>query len=272
MGAENVTYKNAYDVFNLLNVASIHNSTIVNAPFDREPFPIEQSDLDQLRYYADEWEWNHNYNASGPDRSIGGMALAGGFLHQLDKIVKNEAATKFSLMAGSYDTFLAFFGLTNLTIASSDFMDLPNYAASMALELWTEEQQFSEEDLMVRFLFRNGTGDTQNLTEYPLFGGSEIDLPYARFVQELRGRSINSLEQWCSTCGWTEDFCVAANQTAASSSSGDDNGMSNAAAGGIGAAVSLAAVGLLGAIFWLVRRRKRTAVSSVRNSRNRSGP
>lgn len=259
MGPENVSYAKAYDVFDLLNVASIHNRTIVTAPSETEAFSIDSADLDQLRYYANEWEWNHNYNASEPDRSIGGMTLAGGILHQLDTVVKGNAKLKFSLMAGSYDTFMSFFGLVNLTAASPDFMGLPNYAASMALELFSEEQEFREEDIMVRFLFRNGTDESQELDPFPLFGGSQLDLPYAEFVRDLQARSIYSLEQWCGACASTEDFCVAANQTAAASSSnsaGSNNDLSNAAAGGIGAAVTLALVGLLGAAFWLTRRRK----------------
>ena len=263
MGAENVSYAKAYDVFDLLNVASVHNRTVVTAPSETEAFSIDSDDLDQLRYYANEWEWNHNYNVSEPDRSIGGMTLAGGILHQLNTVVKGDAKLKFNLMAGSYDTFMSFFGLVNLTASSPDFMGLPNYAASMAVELFTEERDFNEDDLMVRFLFRNGTDDSQNLDAYPLFGGDRLDLPYSEFVRELQGRSIYSLEQWCTTCASTEDFCVAANQTASASSASDSSSgssLSNAAAGGIGAAVTLAVVGLLATGFWLVRRRKKQPV------------
>lgn len=265
MGDENVTYAKAYDVFDLINVASIHNRTIVNAPFESEAFSVEASDLDQLRYYANEWEWNHNFNSTEPDRSIGGMALAGGILHQLDQVVQGQAKLKFNLMAGSYDTFMAFFGLTNMTSASPDFMGLPNYASSMAFELWTEEEAFNEENLQVRFLFRNGTDESEDLNAWPMFGESAIDMPYSQFVKRLGSRSINSLDQWCTTCASTEDFCVAANQTASASAQASSSGiLSNAAAGGIGAAVTLALVGLLGAAFWLVRRRKRT-VPAERN-------
>lgn len=259
MGAENVTYAHAYDVFDLINVATIHNRTVVNAPFDYEAFSVGGNDLDQLRYYANEWEWNHNYNASEPDRSIGGMSLAGGILQQLKTVVKGQAKVKFSLMAGSYDTFMAFFGLTNLAAVSQDFMGLPNYAASMAIELFTEEEDFSEENLMVRFSFRNGTNEDQRLESYPLFGGQNIDLPWVQFVNELGNRSINSVEQWCTTCSSTEDFCLAATQASSQSSSGSSSSLSNAAAGGIGAAVTLAVTGLGGAAFWLARRRRRSA-------------
>ncbi|KAF7921346.1 hypothetical protein EAE99_007654 [Botrytis elliptica] len=71
-------------------------------------------------------------------------------------------------MTGSYNTFLAFFALTNLiTLASTNnFTGLPNYASSMVFELFSESDSSSRafpaaENLNVRFLFRNGT-DSNN--------------------------------------------------------------------------------------------------------------
>ncbi|ETN47262.1 uncharacterized protein HMPREF1541_01454 [Cyphellophora europaea CBS 101466] len=96
-------------------------------------------------------------------------------------------------MAGSYDTFLSFFGFVNPTAASANFMGLPNYAASMAFELFTEERTFIPDQLMVRFLFRNGIDGDQNLAAFPLFGNSELDMPYSQFVEELGAHSIRGL-------------------------------------------------------------------------------
>lgn len=256
MGAENVSYSHGFDVFDLLNVAAIHNASIASE--------IKREDLDQLRYLANEREWNLNYNASQPDRSIGGMALAGGFLRQLRTVVDNHAKTKFSLMSGSYDTFLSFFGLTNLTAASPDFQGLPNYAASMALELYTDDTNAEfpanpEQDLMVRFLFRNGTDAGDSLNAYPLFGGSEESMPYGRFVQELSSRSIQTLADWCTTCQSEQEFCSTATRSdAAASPASHEPGsrLSNGAAGAIGAVVALAVVALLGGVVFLLLRRK----------------
>ena len=262
MGTDKVNYAHAYDVFDLLNVASIHNRTVVNAPFDYEPFDISPSDLDQLRYYADSYEWHSNYNATNPDRSIGGMALAGGILQQLQSVVDKQAKTKFSLMAGSYDTFLSFFGLTNLTAASADFMGLPGYAASMAFELFTDEEAFNVDELKVRFLFRNGTAEGEVIDAYALFGEKQVDMPWSSFAEKLGGRSINTVQQWCGLCGSEAAFCVAANQISSSPSVANSNsgsGLSNAAAGGIGAAVTLAVVGVVGVALWLARRKKSQA-------------
>lgn len=269
MGPVNVSYANAYDVFDLLNVASIHNASVAES--------ISQDDLDQLRYLANEWEWHHNFNATMPDRSIGGMTLAGGILRQLADVVESKAKVKFSLMAGSYDTQMAFYGLTNLTNASADFFGLPNYAGSIAFELFTDEDTSSfpedpDADLRVRFLFKNGTEDAE-ATVFPLFGGTVLSMPYGEFVDELGRRAILDVEDWCARCAATADFCLAYPAAGSEDSGPDDaeaegsrdSGLSNAAAGGIGAAVTLAVVGAVGALAWLLARRKskRTAGNTV---------
>lgn len=264
MGEENISYSQAFDVYDLLNVASIHNASVASE--------IDADDLNRLRYLADEWEWNRNFNASQPDRSIGGRTLAGGFLRQLKSVVESNAKTKFSLMAGSYDTFLSFFGLTDLTAADQDFHGIPKFASSMALELHTDGDETAfpakpEQDLKVRFLFRNGTGDDDVLNPYPLFGASEESIPYGRFVDELGRRSILTLSDWCTTCQSEAEFCAAASNNdfpAARSCGKADPALPTAAAGGIGAAVAVAVVSLVVALAWLIihMRRRRNAIIS----------
>ncbi|GAM85265.1 hypothetical protein ANO11243_032690 [Dothideomycetidae sp. 11243] len=267
MGAGNVSYKNAYNVFDLLNVASIHNISV--AP------QINADALNQARWLADQHEFNLVYNATQNMRSIGGQTLAAQILAQLNNTVASKAASqKFTLMAGSYDTFQAFFGLTNLTEASPDFFGLPVYAASMAFELFAEADNATfptnpADDLRVRFLFRNGTDASNNLTAFPLFGGNATDMPYGQFVDELGNRSVKTLTQWCGMCGSTQAFCVAANATqsstggqsggsgaGASTSLTQGSSLSNAAAGGIGAGVTLAVVGVIAGLAFLLTRRR----------------
>jgi prostatic aicd phosphatase len=256
MGSENVSYAQAFDVFDLLHVASTHNASVASE--------INRDDLAQLRYLADVSEWNRNYNATLPDRAIGGMTLGGGFLRQLNAIVQGKAKTKFSLMAGSFDTFLSFFGLANLTTASADFQGIPKFAASMALELYTVGTNDAfptnpEQDLWVRFLFRNGTGDSDYMGAYPLFGGTQASMPYGRFVAELTTRSILTVNDWCTTCQSEKAFCSATTQDnsgAHLSSANAGSAISNAAAGAIGAVVAIALITLLAGVGWLVLRRR----------------
>lgn len=215
-----------------------------------------------------------NFNAWNLDRAIGGMSLAGSILRQLDAIVSNEAATKFSLMTGSYDTFLAFFGLMDLPAISADFMGLPNYASTMAFEIFSEADDAAfptnpESDLRVRYLFRNGTDSGEELAAYPLFGQSEVDLSYGSFMASLRERAITSVGEWCERCSAEADFCPADNSNAtaeAFSSTGDSkSGLSNTAAGGIGVGVTIAVLAILGLIGWLLlaQKRKQATKSAV---------
>lgn len=278
MGAENVTYEHAYDVFDLLHVASIHNSSVASE--------IDSADLNQLRYLANQWEWGHNYNASDANRSIGGKSLAGGILDQLDEVVSDSAAVKFSLLAGSYDTFMSFFGLTDLHTLSDNFTGLPHYAATMAFELFTDgdDESFpenAEQDLRVRFLFRNGTDASEKLNSYPLFGEDADDYSYGEFKDRLGGLAINDVAEWCSVCEAETYFCAAetaraqsdgeSGEAKPSGSSGSD--LSNAAAGGIGAGVTAAvllAVGALVAVFLRRRSQQKAVVAAQRDEKLRS--
>ncbi|KAL8916479.1 MAG: hypothetical protein Q9172_006289 [Xanthocarpia lactea] len=260
MPAENVTYAHAYDIFDLFNVGSIHNESFASV--------VTTPQLSQLRYYADAFEWGHNYNLTQPARSIGGMALAGGILQQLNQTVSTQGNLKLSLLAGSYDTFLAFFGLTNLTAANADFMGLPGYASSMTFELFTDGNTTTfprdTADLRVRFLFRNGTDVSTPLTAFPLFGRAQDSISYDNFVDELGSRAINSVSEWCSTCQSSDGFCsqdeYASSGDSSSSVINEDNssGLTAVHAGVIGAMTTLGVLAIIAVVVFLCRRRSAT--------------
>ncbi|KAJ8112455.1 hypothetical protein OPT61_g5174 [Boeremia exigua] len=256
----NLSFKNAYDIFDLLNTASTqnvsHNGT------------VSPEDLTRLRILADEWEFGMAYSDELESLSIGGKTLAGGILEQLDAMVTGKGRLKFSLLAGSYDTFLAFFGLSNLTSVSDDFYGLPDYASTMAFELFTSQDvtafPSNTDDLRVRFLFRNGSTQGEAPTAFPLFGGQDESLPYADFVAKMTDFAITSPEQWCDTCQSDALFCQAysASSQATSQANSSAGGLSNAAAGAIGAVVALVAVGLVGLVVVLMRRRRTSKTAS----------
>lgn len=265
---ENMTYANAYNIFDLINVARIHNesSPAVN---------VSESDLDQLRTLSDSAEFGLNYNKSQSARSIGADTLSGAVLSHLNQTVASEGKTKFALLAGSYDTFLAFFGNTGLTGVSEDFYGLPDYASTMAFELFTDDDtdSFPEDksDLKVRWMFRNGTAG--ELKAFPLFGSDETTLSYSDFVDEMDKRAVSDVGTWCDKCGSTDDFCAAYQKEDGSANSESDEsendgksgkgGMSNAVAGVIGAVVTLAVVAIVGgAAFLFMRKRRGNAASA----------
>ena len=232
-----------------------------------------------------------NHSPSQPLRSISGSTLLGGILRQLTSVIEDNAATKFSLMTGSYDTFLAFFGLMDLPSQSPDFRGLPDYAASMAFELYSEADHAEfpgpegvDQDLRVRFLFRNGTDEGDDLTSWRLGGLESVDdvggMRFGEVKEMVEGKAVLSVGDWCQKCGSLAEFCVAANATMETQqqeqATGGDSaraGLSTAAAGGIGAGVTLAVVGLVALLVWALmssrRRRSSLATTSGRTSEKR---
>jgi hypothetical protein len=258
-----LTYKNAYDIFDLLNVASIHNASSAGNVTDEELF--------QLRTLADSAEFGLRYNSSEAARSMGGQTFAGAILDQLNQTVTSQGKLKCSFLAGSYDTFLAFFGLSKLTSVSPGFFGLPDYASTMSFELFTPKNVGSfpstTDDIRVRFLFRNGSDEGAPLRAFPLFGKSEESMSWSDFVSSMRDIAITSAEEWCNACQSDLLFCSAYNTASASTTPGDHKGMSNAVAGVIGALVTLGVVAFIGAsTFFLLRRRsaRKTPVTTTR--------
>lgn len=264
-----LSYEKAYDIFDLINVATTHNASLASNITDEQLF--------QLRTLADSAEFGYNYNQTQTGRSIGGQALLGGIYAQLNQTVSSKGKLKFSLLAGSYDNFMATFGLMNLTAANADFYGLPSYASTMSFELFTEADTTSFptnlDDLNVRFLFRNGSDAGATPTVYPLFGGTANSLSWNEFSAQIKARAITSVGQWCSACNATQSFCPADSGSSATtpSVSGPEHdgsgsgGISNAVAGVIGAVVTLAVVAFAGMAFWLIKR-KRAPASTVEHA------
>ncbi|KAH7132147.1 histidine phosphatase superfamily [Dendryphion nanum] len=254
----NMTYANAYDIFDLINVASIHNASSIGN--------VTEEELFQLRTLADSAEFGLSYNNSDPGRAIGGQTLAGAVLNQLNQTLTTKGKLKFSLMAGSYDTFLAFFGLTNLTSKSDNFFGLPHYASTLSFELFTprDVREFPSDvsDLRVRFLFRNGSDDGEVLRAYPLFGESEDSLSWSSFVSSMQKIAITNAKDWCKICQSGLQFCAAYNDTRTVTESNQgkgSGGISNTVAGVIGAMVTLGVIAILGGVAFIVLRHRRTA-------------
>lgn len=270
MPAENVTYAHAYEIFDLLNVANIHNSSVNVTP----------DNLDKLRWYADSSESAINYNKTMPDRSIGGQTLMGGFLRQLQQTVDSKGTQKMSVFVGSYSTFLAFFGLANLTDASPNFQGLPAYASTLAFELFTQTNMTSfpanADDLRVRFLFRNGS-DTA-LTAFPIFDGKDDSMLWKDFRTEFSARAIKTAADWCARCkssvGWCSQKGIASDSKTSSTSStatptpiNNKSKMTLVQAGVTGAMTTLGVLALVGAILFFARRGKKAGTAPTHSKR-----
>ncbi len=99
----------------------------------------------------------------------------------------------------------------------------------------------------MRFLFRNGTHDTTNMIEYPLFGfgNSEDDMSWVDFLSMMGEFALNDVEDWCTVCDAVTLFCEAlavntSNSTNVPTALGNKKTLSPAIGGVIGATVTLA--------------------------------
>lgn len=244
---DQVTFKNAYIVFDLINVAEIHNATIPSSDV------LTNETLFQVRTLADAHEWGLAYNASDNMRAVSGMQLAGEILTYMNNTINGKGAAKFGIQFGAYATFLSFFGLTQMPAANPDLMGVPDYASSLVFELFTDSDSTSfpaTSDLKVRAVFHNGTAsNSSEPTVYPLFGQSEDSVSWADFSGNLSSFAIHTTEDWCTKCGNTTGSCAAyASSTSSNSSSSGTassskkGGMSAAVGGVIGAMVTLAVI------------------------------
>jgi acid phosphatase len=242
------TFKNAYTIWDLLNVAEIHNSTQAYPALNN----LSNDTMHQLFLLANIHEYNLAYNATDSARAIPGAVLAGQVLEALNQTIATagKGTPLLNVQFGAYAGFLSYFGLAQLPAVSADFTGIPDYASSMAWELVTNasvtDGSFPAADqISVRFLFNNGTSaSSDNLTAYPLFGQSNVVLPWSDFLSNTQKFAITGQSQWCQACGNSTGVCASTSSSsaAAASTSSSSGGISTAVAGVIGAMVTLAVI------------------------------
>ncbi|RPB09120.1 phosphoglycerate mutase-like protein [Morchella conica CCBAS932] len=243
-----LSYHNAYAIYDYINVGSIHNATIADA--------VSSEQLFQLRTLADSHELGLNGNTSSTSTValISGRTLANKIITQLSTVVDSKGEdNKLSLLVGSYDTFLSFFALSGLSAAYENFTGLPDYASTLAFELLSYQDNAAfprkTEDLYVRFLFRNGTNS--DIKEYPLFGNTDVVVSWNDFNEKMASIAVDSVSEWCTLCSSDESICSIDSDKSVDTADTTDTksgGISKAVAGVIGALVALAVVGLVLAV------------------------
>ena len=242
------SFKNAYTIWDLLNVASIHNNS-ASIPDDET--------MTQLRYLADQHEFGLAYNSSEPIRAVTGSIIAAEVLEALNTTITGKGKSKLNIQFGAYAGMFSFFGLSNLTQVNPDFYGVPDYTSSLVWELVTNATvnatSFpSNDEIFVRFLFHNGT--TSNISEpveYPLFNTNQMPLSWSDFASHMSNIAIPDQQSWCTACGNSTGVCSSAylngddgssSSSGSSKSSGSGSGISKAVAGVIGAMVTLAVI------------------------------
>ncbi|KAF7978523.1 hypothetical protein HWV62_45699 [Athelia sp. TMB] len=235
------SFLNAYTIFDVLNVANIHNLTLNTTILTNDT-------LFQVRTLADIHEWNLAYNASSPIRAVAGATLAAQILTALNTTVTGGGASKLNIQFGSYGTFFSLFGLMQMPAASASFQGMPDYASYLSIELVTNSSATpfpAADDISVRFIYHNGTSAYgEEPIAYPMFGQGQVELPWANFTAEMSKIAIGTQEAWCAACGNSTGTCAASALGSAGSSSTPVSKpkISNAVAGVIGAVVTLAVI------------------------------
>ncbi|RMZ76926.1 hypothetical protein DV737_g4608, partial [Chaetothyriales sp. CBS 132003] len=252
-----VGYFDAYYIWDYLNYAYLHNTTVANS--------LDEASLTRASILAADWAFamNTNTSLSGLNQGdqigvMAGKTLAYRILQAFYTTINTQGTTnKLTLAFGSYEPMIAFAALSQLiSPTNAAFYNLPAPGASFIFELLTfsadEEATYpSVDDLFVRFLYINGTGDYSDLVAYSLFGytPSEDVIPLSDFLDSMQQISISSVEEWCYTCASVSIFCAAfANTTSDTDdeqTSSQHHGLRPAVAGVIGAAVTLVFVGLV---------------------------
>jgi hypothetical protein len=256
-------------VFDVINVAQIHNTTNYN-----NSDLITPAVFTQLRTLANAHEWGFAYNASDDTRAIAGKVLAAQIVQFLNGTLTHTSPSKIAIQFGAYGTFLSFFGLANLPSVSDDFRGIVDYASSMAFELFTNSSSSSApspDNTYVRFIFHNGTASADSPPSvYPLFGSNGDVLSWTDFAAGMQKFAVGSTAQWCAACGNYTGTCAAydPNGGVAIGATANGNGLSPAINGLIGAVVTLGVVlavtmGLLLSGFRVVRKRGTVAGSGA---------
>lgn len=186
-------YWNAYAIYDYVNYQNAHNTTV--AALLEDPRYINPatnvSYLDSLRWYADsqQYMWLGNMDAhnnitdgglpggvQGSISTLPGNMLAAKLLSQLQVNVANAGAYyKLNLLFGDYQPMMSLFALMNLPALNSHFYGLPDFGSVATLELFSYTTENSstdfpaEDDLWVRFWFRNGTDAGSEFLAYSLF-------------------------------------------------------------------------------------------------------
>ncbi|KAF4453820.1 acid phosphatase [Fusarium albosuccineum] len=243
-GEDDANFKNGYTIFDLINVARIHNSSIPSEKL------LTESTLDRLYNLASIHEWNLAYNSSASVRAIAGSVLAGQILEALEPLAEGKPGNpRMNIQFGAYGTFMAFFGLAGLDKADSDFTGICDYASSMAFELVTNATKPTADDVSVRFYFANGTAAEGAPELFPLFGKKDTTISWKDFKSGMSEFAIEDTNHWCKLCGNTDGTCAS---SGSSDDDGDDSATSESNSGGSGNGVSKPVAGVIGALVTLV--------------------
>ena len=287
------SYSNAYNIYDYVSYQKNHNES-VNELLATDSWVNVLPTLYELASEK-QFALHGNLSVSGAfagDRilAVSGQTLAAQILGSLSgNMVSKGSSNKFNLLVGDYGPMLALFSLLQLPSHNANFEGIPSFGSALAFELFSWANGTgttnddgtnypSDEELWVRFYFRNSTGDgstdsSNGVQSYGIFdhGPSDTDLRWAEFESQMNDIMLSDLGDWCAICAssaiWCAAFDTASSNDGAKKKSSD---MTPQVAGVIGAGVTIGVLGLLVAAAMLLlglrfhrRDRKRGAASPL---------
>ncbi|KZL70946.1 histidine acid phosphatase [Colletotrichum tofieldiae] len=216
----NANFWDAYNLYQYVRYRYSHEQAIYDAMQDDY---AQQSQF--LMMYARQQQLNMTSNqaVSGLKkgdmiRTIAGRTLARKVVDAF-KANGNYAgySNKMTLMFSSHEPFMSFFSLAKLQREDqtllSPFWNIPENGAAMVFELIGDQPDEpntypTEENLYVRFLYRENANADTPFKEYSLFGLSDTEtrVTYSYFKQEMLRFGVD-ISTWCSICGSVQSFC-----------------------------------------------------------------
>ncbi|PCH40370.1 phosphoglycerate mutase-like protein [Wolfiporia cocos MD-104 SS10] len=273
VGGRSVELSNMWNIYDYMNVQSVHNAT----------YTLPAAYLEQAFTLA---SW-HEYNVFSDSSftGVGNIAfqtMLPGVLSSFQRIANSSDPLKLSYYEVSYKPFMSLFNMTGVNNAGVPAA-LVDYASSIVLEV---RQSESSTEPLIRFQFKNGSADA-NFTRYSMSfsgwnGASGADVPLSTFLTAFEPAAINTTLQWCNVCGQTtERGCATALAAAdyANGSGARHQKITPVGAGflgaGLTAAVFLMALGVLLLLGVLTlgagrfRRRRSVAAAEKRDTKLR---
>jgi len=192
-----VTLENMWNIFDFMNVQSIHNSTF----FQRLPDTF----LAQARALA-------NFHESGifTDSQFDGIGniaartMLPSILTAIQRISNSSDPLKLHYSAISYKPLISLFNMTGVVATGELPAAIVNYAAAVVLEI---RQPSSGAGPVLRFKFKNGTDDDTFQPfdlSFPGWTGTG-DVPVSTFVSAFTPAGVFNTTEWCMVCNNTVD-------------------------------------------------------------------
>lgn len=198
LGGRPATLENMWNVFDYMNVQTIHNKTFAAT--------LPPGYLAQAHDLAN-WQQANIFSSPTADGigNVAGRTMVASILSGLASISDPKDPMKILYQAISYKPFISLFRMAGAVDLSPQLAGIVNYASAVSFEL---RAPISGGEPTVRLLFKNGTDET-TFTEYGMMG-FPTGVPLSKFVNVLAPTGVNSTDAWCAACSNTQDRGCAA--------------------------------------------------------------